>query len=81
MLSTKYLVPKTWYQMLGSKYFVPNTWYQIPGTKYLVPQVLVARYSVRRLRTPDVIRNNNGDQTTDVVHMILWIQQIYTIHL
>ena len=37
IISTKYLVPSTWYQVPGTKYLVPSTWYQVLGIKYLVP--------------------------------------------
>ena len=52
IISTKYLAPSTWYQVLvpGTKYLVPSSWYQVLGSKYLVPstwyQVLVTKYLV-----------------------------------
>ena len=51
VLSTKYLVPSIWRQILvlGTKYLLPNMWYQVLVTKYLVPSTRYQALSTKYL--------------------------------
>ena len=75
MVSTKILVPGSWYQDLGTKILVPGSWYQDlgnrisdqdPGTKTFVPRSLVPKYQDLGPRS-SVLRSLYQDLGTQIL--------------